>query len=229
LEFTVEAGRPDTIDAEMLGMLKEKGVNRISVNPQTMNDETLLRIGREHSAEETVRAFALAREMGFDHINMDMILGLPGETLQDVENTLRRLAALSPENLTVHTLAIKRASRLRQSGETAHTNEAAAMVELAYREAKAMGMRPYYLYRQKYMAGNLENVGYAAPGRACAYNVGIMEEIIPNAAFGAGAISKWLYASGTRIERAPNVKSVEEYIARAAEMAGRKRALWERP
>ncbi|MDR2514052.1 MAG: coproporphyrinogen dehydrogenase HemZ [Christensenellaceae bacterium] len=226
-EFTVEAGRPDSFGAGMLKMLKEKGVNRISVNPQTMNDQTLLRIGREHSAQETLRAFEAARELGFARINMDMILGLPGETLKDVEATLHALAALSPENLTVHTLAIKRASRLRQSGETAHSEEASAMVELAYREAKAMGMRPYYLYRQKYMAGNLENVGYAAPGQACAYNVGIMEEIIPNVAFGAGAISKWLYASGSRIERAPNVKSVEEYIARAPEMAARKRALWE--
>lgn len=226
-EFTVEAGRPDTITPEMLKMLREHGVGRVSVNPQTMNDETLRRIGRAHSAGDVVRAFGQIREAGFDAVNMDVILGLPGETLRDVEDTLSRIQQLDPDNLTVHTLAIKRASKLHELGQQPETPQAQQMVDFARQRAGEMGMEPYYLYRQKYMAGNLENVGYAKPGKACLYNVDIMEEIAPIAAFGAGAISKWLYPRTRRIERAPNVKNIEQYIQRVEEMARRKQALWE--
>lgn len=225
-EFTVEAGRPDTLDDEKLRMLRAHGVDRVSLNPQTMNDETLRRVGRDHTAEDIRRMYDEMHGMGFSVINMDLILGLPGETAEDVARTLDAIAELTPENLTVHTLAIKRAAALRQTGYHADEEEAMRMVELAAHRAREVGYQPYYLYRQKYMAGNLENVGYCKPGTASIYNVDIMEEIMPIAAFGAGAISKWLYPAARRIERAPNVKNIEQYIARVDEMAERKRALW---
>lgn len=225
-EFTVEAGRPDTIDADMLRMLKRRGVDRISLNPQTMCDRTLERVGRAHTAQDIRRVYEMMREMDFAVINMDLIMALPGETLDDVKYTLDEVAKLMPDNLTVHTLAIKRAAALRSQGYTADEHIAQEMVTLASRAARAMGLTPYYLYRQKYMAGNLENVGYCRPGAPSIYNVDIMEEIAPIAAFGAGAISKWLYPAARRIERAPNVKNIEQYIARVDEMAERKRTLW---
>ena len=225
-EFTVEAGRPDTIDEEMIALLRSRGVERVSLNPQTMNDETLRRVGRAHTADDIRRVYARMRDAGFSVINMDLIVALPGETLDDVKRTLEAVAQLAPDNLTVHTLAIKRAAALRQEGYAADEKVAQAMVDAAAHAARGMGLVPYYLYRQKYMAGNLENVGYCRPGAASIYNVDIMEEIAPIAAFGAGAISKWLYPAARRIERAPNVKNVEQYIARVEEMAERKRALW---
>ena len=168
----------------------------------------------------------MMRDMGFDCINMDLIMALPGETLENVKYTLDEVAKLRPDNLTVHTLAIKRAAALRTEGYTADENVAQEMVTYAARAARDMGLLPYYLYRQKYMAGNLENVGYATHESPSIYNVDIMEEIAPIAAFGAGAISKWLYPAARRIERAPNVKNIEQYIARVDEMAERKRRLW---
>ena len=225
-EFTVEAGRPDTIDRDMLEMLRSRGVGRVSLNPQTMCDETLRRVGRAHTTADIERVYAMMRDMDFAVINMDLIMALPGETLDDVKYTLERVARLMPDNLTVHTLAIKRAAALRTEGYAADERVAQEMVTLASRAARGMGLSPYYLYRQKYMAGNLENVGYCRPGAPSIYNVDIMEEIAPIAAFGAGAISKWLYPAARRIERAPNVKNIEQYIARVDEMAQRKRALW---
>ena len=225
-EFTVEAGRPDTIDRDMLEMLRSRGVGRVSLNPQTMCDETLQRVGRAHTAADIERVYAMMRDMDFAVINMDLIMALPGETLDDVKYTLERVGKLMPDNLTVHTLAIKRAAALRMEGYTADERVAQEMVTLASRAARGMGLSPYYLYRQKYMAGNLENVGYCRPGAPSIYNVDIMEEIAPIAAFGAGAISKWLYPAARRIERAPNVKNIEQYIARVDEMAQRKRELW---
>ena len=225
-EFTVEAGRPDTIDRDMLEMLRSRGVGRVSLNPQTMCDETLQRVGRAHTAADIERVYAMMRDMDFAVINMDLIMALPGETLDDVKYTLERVAKLMPDNLTVHTLAIKRAAALRTEGYAADERVAQEMVTLSARAARSMGLSPYYLYRQKYMAGNLENVGYCRPGAPSIYNVDIMEEIAPIAEFGAGAISKWLYPAARRIERAPNVKNIEQYIARVDEMAQRKRALW---
>lgn len=232
VEWTVEAGRPDTIDREKLRMLKRHNVTRISVNPQTFNDETLRVIGRAHTCEDTLRAFRLAREEGFDHINMDLIAALPGETIHDFRRTLEIVTNLAPESVTVHSLAIKRSSKLheRLTVEGGAHNQADAegadeMISLARETLRAGGWRPYYLYRQKYMAGNLENVGYARPGHACLYNIGNMEETARVLALGAGAISKWLFARQRRIERAPNVRNIEEYIARVEEMVDRKRAL----
>ncbi len=231
-EWTVEAGRPDTIDREKLEMMKTLGVRRISVNPQSFSDETLQRIGRAHTGADTEAAFRLAREAGFDDINMDVIAGLPGETTDDFETTLKRVVALEPDSVTVHALAIKRSSRLHEElhlSEGGHARaderEAGDMIDRARARLTARGYLPYYLYRQKYMAGNLENVGYAKPGKACLYNIGNMEETASVLALGAGGISKWIFDRQLRIERAPNVKNIEAYIARVDEMLSRKRAL----
>ena len=232
VEWTVEAGRPDTIDAEKLTMLKRRGVGRISVNPQTFSDDTLRRVGRAHTGAETIEAYRMARALGFDDINMDVIAALPGETVADFAHTLDVIEALAPDSVTVHSLAIKRSSRLHEQlvvagdgyGQIAREG-AAEMIALARARLTAAGWRPYYLYRQKYMAGNLENVGYAKPGKACLYNIGNMEETVSVLALGAGAITKWLFdpeKRDLRIERAPNVRNIEEYIARVDEMARRK-------
>lgn len=232
VEWTVEAGRPDTIDLEKLKMLKDHGVGRISVNPQTFSDETLKRIGRGHTGADTLRAYEQARSLGFDDINMDIIAALPGETVADFEHTLSVLEELRPESVTVHSLAIKRSSRLHEqlhvnAGQhTQITAEGAAeMIASARRRLTGLGWKPYYLYRQKYMAGNLENVGYAIPGKGCLYNIGNMEETASVLALGSGAISKWLFDRALRIERAPNVRNIEEYINRVDEMVERKRAV----
>ena len=229
VEWTVEAGRPDTIDEEKLSMIKSKGITRISVNPQSFSDETLKRVGRAHTAEDTVRAFRQARELGFDDINMDLIAGLPGEDIETFRDTLAKVIELDPESVTVHSLAIKRSSKLHEQlhvNEGSHTmvneSEVERMIDEARRTLTGGGWKPYYLYRQKYMAGNLENVGYAKPGKACLYNIGNMEETASVLALGAGAISKWVFDRERRIERAPNVKNIEEYINRVDEMCRRK-------
>ena len=227
-EYTVEAGRPDTITRGKLQTLKRLGVGRISVNPQTMNDHTLRVIGRDHTALQTVQAFELARELGFRDVNMDVIAGLPGETVSDFEHTMQALSALAPDSLTVHTLAIKRSSRLNlQKAPLPDGDVAARMVALGQETALALGMQPYYLYRQKYMAGQQQNVGYARPGAACLYNVDIMEETTSILAAGAGAISKRVFPDRElRIERAPNVSNVSVYIDRVSEMTRRKEQLF---
>ncbi len=240
VEWTVEAGRPDTIDEPKLRMLRDRGVGRISVNPQTFNDATLARIGRAHTGAQTAAAYALARSLGFDDINMDIIAALPGESVADFAHTLDVVEQLAPDSVTVHSLAIKRSSRLHEQLTVAgggHSqvaaDGAAEMIAMARARLTAGGWRPYYLYRQKYMAGNLENVGYAKPGKACLYNIGNMEETVSVLALGAGAITKWMLDgegnpmnhSELRIERAPNVRNIEEYIRRVDEMVGRKRAV----
>ncbi len=228
-EFTVEAGRPDSITREKLTVLKNHGVTRISINPQTMKQETLDLIGRRHSVQEVKDTFHLAREMGFDNINMDVIVGLPGETPDDVRHTMEEIRALGPDSLTVHSLAVKRAARLniekeRYSGfKPENTQE---MIETTARCAKEMGMSPYYLYRQKNMAGNFENVGYALPGKECIYNILIMEEKQPIMGCGAGTTTKMVYPDRNRIERAENVKEVGQYIERIDEMIERKERLF---
>lgn len=224
-EYTLEAGRPDTIDEEKLRVIKDSRVSRISINPQTMNAATLERIGRDHTPAEVENAFIMARELGFDNINMDLICGLPGEDPELFQNTLGKIAGLRPDSLTVHTMAIKRASRLtgerdKYSLEKQY-GQVAGMVDSARDFAKGMGLKPYYLYRQKNILGNLENVGYSYKGKECVYNIQIMEERQTIIACGAGAVTKVIFPSG-RLERAFNVKSVEEYIGRIAEMLKRK-------
>ncbi|MDO4619683.1 MAG: coproporphyrinogen dehydrogenase HemZ [Lachnospiraceae bacterium] len=227
-EYTVEAGRPDSLDAEKLAVLKAHGVSRISINPQTMNDETLKLIGRHHTCDDTRRAFYMARELGFDNINMDIILGLPGEEQAHVEKTLREIEAMGPDSLTVHSLAVKRASRLRKTIREDRENDIHAdygnygglvfensqtLMQLASDSAARMGMKPYYLYRQKNMRGNLENTGFAAENCACLYNILIMEELQTIHAFGAGASTKYVFPDG-RIERTVSPKDVTTYLAR---------------
>lgn len=227
-EFTLEAGRPDTIDEEKLRAVKKSRVDRISINPQTMNDETLRLIGRNHSSEDIRKAFILARQVGFNNINMDVIVGLPGEDIKMFEKTMEEIKILQPESLTVHTLAIKKASELNKDVDNLRLisdSEASRMLESAMKYAELMNMHPYYLYRQKNILGNLENVGYCKPGFECIYNVQIMEEKQTIIAVGAGAVTKVVYPEEKRIERAFNVKGVEEYIKRVDEMVQRKRAL----
>lgn len=227
-EFTVEAGRPDSITREKLQVLKKHGVTRISINPQTMKEETLKLIGRRHTVEDVKERFHMARELGFDNINMDLIIGLPEEGLEDVRATMEEVKALAPDSVTVHSLAIKRAARLNTMKEVykdlkiTNTQE---MIDLTAEYAREMGLEPYYLYRQKNMAGNFENVGYAAPGKACIYNVLIMEEQQTIIGCGAGTTTKRLFPEENRIERAENVKDVEQYISRIEEMIERKRHL----
>ena len=226
-EITVEAGRPDTIDQEKLAVLRKAGVTRISVNPQTMHDETLIRIGRRHTCAQTEEAYALAREMGFNHINMDLIAGLPGEDLDMFRQTLEWVSSLAPESMTVHTLSIKRSSLLHLwEAELPDGNMVADMVRAGAEIAEHMGLHPYYLYRQKYMAGNQENVGYARPGHECLYNVDMMEETASVIALGAGAASKRLFPQKGFIRRAFNVSDICQYIDRVDEMTVRKQELF---
>ena len=227
-EFTVEAGRADSITREKLEVLYRHGVSRISINPQTMKQETLDIIGRRATVEQVLTAYKLAREVGFTNINMDLILGLPGELEEDVQNTIDRVVALNPDSLTVHSLAIKRASRLNQwiqeNGVSMLHNTDETM-RIAAQGAKAMGMEPYYLYRQKNMSGNFENVGYAREGKLGLYNILIMEEKQTIVALGAGSITKRVFPDG-RIERCDNVKDVALYIEKIDEMIERKRELF---
>ena len=227
-EFTVEAGRPDSITREKLEVLRKHGISRISINPQTMNQSTLDIIGRRHTVEQTVEAFHLARELGFDNINMDLIVGLPGEEYEQVEHTMKEVTALDPDSITVHSLAVKRAARLNmfkdQYKEMTFTNNQQIM-EMTARYAYQAGHSPYYLYRQKNMAGNFENVGYANPDSAGIYNILIMEEKQSILALGAGATSKKV--SGELIERTENVKDIKNYVERIDEMIERKRLLME--
>ena len=227
-EFTVEAGRSDSITPEKLKVLKENGVTRISVNPQTMKQETLDLIGRRHTVTQVKEAFSMAREAGFTNINMDLILGLPGENAEDVKNTMEEVSRMKPDSLTVHSLAIKRASRLsrwiEENGITTLNNTDETM-QLTMDGAREMGMVPYYLYRQKNMSGNFENVGYAEEGKFGIYNILIMEEKQTIVALGAGTITKRVYPDG-RIERCDNVKDVALYIEKIDEMIERKRKLF---
>ena len=226
-EYTVEAGRPDTLTREKLRAIRTAGIGRISINPQTMNDRTLEIIGRAHTAQQVRDAYALAREEAIPHINMDVIAGLPGENESDFAYTMEEARKLRPESLTVHTLAIKRSSRMSLENHPLPDGEMTArMVEAGRETARAMGMAPYYLYKQKYMAGNLENTGYALPGHACLYNVDIMEETSHILAMGAGGISKRIFPEEGHIERAPNVSNILEYLKRTEEMAERKRELF---
>lgn len=231
-ELTVEAGRPDSITYEKLCVLKAHHVDRISINPQTMNQQTLDLIGRRHTVEQIEEAFALAGKAGLDNINMDMILGLPGENKEMVQHTLEKIKALAPESLTVHSLAIKRAAALniwREKYLDLQIDNSDEIVSMAADYAHQMGHQPYYMYRQKNMAGNFENVGYSKPGLECIYNILIMEEKQTIIAMGAGASTKIVFQNETeggqagRIERIENVKDVTNYIQRIDEMIERKR------
>ncbi|MCC8050425.1 MAG: coproporphyrinogen dehydrogenase HemZ [Clostridiales bacterium] len=203
LEFTIEAGRPDSITREKLQVMKDFGVTRISINPQTMNQETLDFIGRKHTTVQTMEAFSLARDMGFDNINMDLIVGLPGEGEPEVEHTMQVLRGMNPDSITVHSLAVKRAARLRlfkEEHQELTFENSSEIMDMTARYAREAGLFPYYLYRQKNMAGNFENVGYAREGCEGLYNILIMEEIQSIIALGAGASTKLVRDGAAQIQ-----------------------------
>lgn len=227
-EYTMEAGRPDSLTEAKLSAMKECGITRISVNPQTMHDSTLKIIGRRHSVSDTKNAFSMARSAGFDNINMDIILGLPGEDAAMVKETLDEIAKLAPDSLTVHSMAIKRAAGMHQflmEHEEIKSINTPQMMDLAVSSAENMGLKPYYLYRQKNMAGNLENVGFALDNKFGLYNILIMEEVQTIVACGAGTVTKRVYPDG-RLERCDNVKDVQMYVNNIEAMIERKKALF---
>lgn len=224
-EITIEAGRPDSITMDKLKVIKSYGIDRISINPQTMKQKTLDLIGRRHTVEQVKEAFAMARDAGFGNINMDLIAGLPEETVKDMEETLRQIALLGPDSMTVHSLAIKRAAYMNKNREAFKVTPQEVvnrMISASFESALSMGMEPYYLYRQKNIAGNLENVGYARKGCEGLYNILIMEEKQTIVAAGAGGATKIVIPGENRIERIENVKNVKDYIERIDEMIGRK-------
>lgn len=234
LELTVEAGRPDSITTDKLKALHSLGVTRISINPQTMNEKTLKIIGRRHTVDDIYVAYEKAREVGFDNINMDLILGLPGEGEEEVAYTFNKIHKLAPDSITVHSMAIKRAAGMNEYLEKNHIESIITpnMMNVAAQCAKSLDMVPYYLYRQKNMTGNYENVGFAREGKFGVYNIIIMEEITDIAACGAGTVSKkvtlgtGLGVQNQRIERCDNVKDVGLYIEKIDEMIERKRQLF---
>lgn len=229
-EYCVEAGRPDTIDKEKLEVFKKHNINRISINPQTMNNKTLKLIGREHTVEDFIEKYHLAEELGFTNINIDLILGLPDETLEDVIYTLEEISKLKPKSVTIHTLAIKKASRLIEELDQydfRKVSEMEEMLDISRKYMDKLGLEPYYLYRQKNMVGNFENVGYAKLGYEGIYNVQIMEEEQDIIAIGAGSTSKYINFETNRIDRAFNVKEPRLYIERIDEMIIRKKRLEE--
>lgn len=229
-EYTVEAGRPDTVTEEKLSAIKCGGATRISINPQTMNDDVLRKIGRRHTSRETVEAFRLARKCGFDNINTDLIAGLQGDTLESFKRTVDIITELDPENVTVHSLSMKRASNLTKSNtffDSESGNEAAAMVEYANRKLCEVGIKPYYMYRQSKTVGNLENVGYSKDGFEGLYNVYIMDETHTILACGASAVTKLREPGGDHIERIFNYKYPYEYIERFDTLTERKKGIFE--
>ncbi|RKW47788.1 MAG: coproporphyrinogen dehydrogenase HemZ [Lachnospiraceae bacterium] len=223
LELTVEAGRADSITREKLEALKAAGVDRISINPQTMQQKTLDLIGRHHTVEDIYESFSLAREIGFENINMDFIIGLNGENLDDVIDSFKKVREFAPESITIHSLALKRAARLNTENkrEIMDNSLILSMINTAIDTCIDLGLNPYYLYRQKNMAGNLENIGFSKPHKECLYNILIMEEKQTIIACGAGTSSKIVFGDG-RIERIENVKDPKLYIERLDEMIMRK-------
>lgn len=225
-EFTVEAGRPDTITRRKLKVLKEYGVDRISINPQTMKESTLEIIGRRHTVEDVCRAFDAAHEVGFDVINADLITGLPEETFGDFCMSLEKVLSLGATNITLHTLAVKRASRLKEMDENFNYRReelGEKMLDYAHSILRDNSFRPYYLYRQKHTSGNTENTGFCLNDRISTYNIRIMEEAQSILALGAGGISKIYYPDENRLERVANVSNYDIYIQRIEEMIERKK------
>ena len=228
-EITVEAGRPDTFSLEVLQCLKDQGVGRISLNPQTMNEETLVAIGRKHSPEQIHQAYDMIRKVGFESVNMDLIIGLPGETTASLDHTLGEIAKLQPENLTVHTLAIKTNSYLKEHQDLLTLGEKGVLQMLDKVEdfTKEHNYFPYYMYRQKNMLGNFENVGYSKKGHESLYNMKIMSEKETILGFGAGAVSKVVNLKTDEVKRVPNIKGLGHYMDRIEEALDKKKKILE--
>ncbi|MBR2875719.1 MAG: coproporphyrinogen dehydrogenase HemZ [Clostridia bacterium] len=227
VEYTVEAGRPDTITKEKLEVLKKHNVGRISINPQTFNDSVLKEIGRMHTSKETVEKYTLAREVGFDVINMDLIAGLPTDTKEGFRNSIEKAIALNPENITVHTLSLKRSSTIVTEDEKNGLDASITsdMVEYAIKRLTENGYKPYYMYRQSKSLGNLENVGWCKENKECFYNVYMMEECQTILSVGAGSVIKLKEPDGKYIERIFNFKFPFEYVSRFSELIERKRRI----
>lgn len=229
-EYTVEAGRPDTVTKEKLEVIRDFGATRISINPQTMNDSVLEAIGRKHTAKQTEEAFSLARKVGFDNINMDLIAGLPTDTFESFKITMDKVLALNPESVTIHSLSLKRSSTMTKTGELPEIEVgrvASKMVDYGRKILEDNGIKPYYMYRQSKTVGNLENVGYAKNGYEGLYNVYIMDETHTILACGASAVTKLKEPCGSYIERIFNYKYPYEYIDMFDEMINRKTAILE--
>lgn len=227
-EFTVEAGRPDTIDREKLELLKKYGVGRISINPQTMNDSTLKKIDRDHSSEDIVEKYNLAKKIGFDSINMDLIIGLPDEGPEEARITMEAISKLKPDNLTIHTMALKRDSKISKNIDKYHLSETEKieeMLDIASKAAGHMNLEPYYMYRQKQILGNFENIGYSLKGKECIYNIMMMEEKQTIIALGVGSVSKIFFPEEDRIERVANFKDLNVYFDRIDDMIEKKKNL----
>lgn len=226
-EFTVECGRPDSITLDKLQCMKELKVSRISINPQTMSDDTLKRIGRNHSVGDIIEKYNLARSLEFNNINMDLIVGLPGEGIKEISNTCEAILELRPDSLTIHGMTVKRASKLNEDrnllklGEI-DNKELNNMYKKTVELSEKLGMKAYYMYRQKNMLGNMENVGYCHENKECIYNIQMIEEKQTIIALGADAVSKVVFLEENRIERFANVKDVREYIKRIDEMIEKK-------
>lgn len=224
VEFTVEAGRPDAINEDNLKILKAHNVTRICVNPQTFNDETLKLLGRNHTGQDILDKYQLAKN-DFS-INMDLIAGLPNEDLSCFQNSVKQAISLQPDDITIHTLCIKKGSYLAEQNNRLKEGDVIQMVEYAHKALLENGYKPYYLYRQKYMAGNLENTGYAKNGKVCVYNIDVMEEITQNVACGANAISKRIFNGGERIERLASPKDIPTYLAKLEKIIEDKKRLF---
>ena len=228
-EFTVEAGRPDSITDEKLKAIRNYNVSRISINPQTMKQLTLDIIGRHHTVDDFLQAYNMSRHHGFDNINMDFIVGLPNETQEDIQKNMEWVKKLKPDSLTIHSLAVKRAARLNMFKEDYKQytiKNSDDVMKITREAADSLGLLPYYLYRQKNMAGNLENIGYAREGKAGIYNILIMEEKQSIIAVGAGSSTKMVDIDGRRITRIENVKDVDLYITNINEMIERKESFF---
>ena len=221
-EYTFEAGRPKTITKEKLKVMKQFNVDRICLNPQTLDNSILKEINRDHLSEDIIEKYELIKSCGFESINMDLILGLPGQTKQTYQKTLKQVRDLKPENITVHSLAIKRGSKLNNKGYTFDDVNVTEDLMAYSKKMLKVAYTPYYMYRQKNIIGNLENVGFSLPGKASLYNMKIIEERHTILAFGAGAVSKVAYAGSDRFQRVPNSKGLEDYLDRIDEMANRK-------
>ena len=224
-EYTVEAGRPDVFTRGKLDLLKDYGVNRICINAQSFLDETLVKIGRRHTAKDVFDAFELAKGYPFS-VNLDLIAGLEGEDEGDFAHSLKSAIACNPDNVTVHTLCLKKGAKLKEETDRLDGSVIDSMIALSRAYLSEAGYAPYYLYRQKMMAGNRENVGWTKPGKACVYNVDVMEEITDNLAVGANAISKKLCGGG-RIERYASPKDIPTYLAKIDEIIAEKDKLFE--
>ena len=225
-EFTVECGRPDTITREKLDVLEKHGVNRICINPQTFSDSTLKKIGRAHTKNQVFEAYGLALEKGFK-VNMDIIIGLPGEKTAAINKNINTLLELCPNNITVHTLSVKNGSLFKDSSVQLGFKNLSKMLTLVENKLMDFGYKPYYLYRQKHQLGGLENVGFFRDNDICQFNIDSMEETSSIIAVGANAISKRVFSIERRIERQPNVKFLQEYIQRIDEMIERKKKLFD--